>query len=151
MIEKIKEYFIENIQLAEEFENILIDFIGDEAITYTIEPVPVEPIIRPYTDSDVKIVKNYYNYQGTEDEQKESIIYYEDTYMPSSGVSYGKDEEFDVVAILDGKVTKVSNDDTVGNIMEMYDAGFSIIEISKVIGLGVSEVKFIIDKHQGDN
>ena len=50
MIEKIKEYFIENIQLAEEFENILIDFIGDEAITYTIEPVPVEPVIRPYTD-----------------------------------------------------------------------------------------------------
>lgn len=50
MIEKIKEYFLENIQLAQEFENILVDFIGDEAITYTIEPVPVEPVIRPYTD-----------------------------------------------------------------------------------------------------
>ena len=87
----------------------------------TREDIPVvntkTTIIRPYTDSDVKIVKNYYNYQGTEDEQKESIIYYEDTYMPSSGVSYGKDEEFDVVAILDGKVTKVSNDDTLGNIV----------------------------------
>lgn len=87
----------------------------------TREDIPVvntkTTIIRPYTDSDVKIVKNYYNYQGTEDEQKESIIYYEDTYMQSSGISYGKDEEFDVVAILDGKVTKVSNDDTVGNII----------------------------------
>ena len=87
----------------------------------TREDIPVvntkTTIIRPYTDSDVKIVKNYYNYQGTEDEQKESIIYYEDTYIPSSGVSYGKDEVFDVVAILDGKVTKVSNDDTVGNII----------------------------------
>lgn len=87
----------------------------------TREDIPVvntkTTIIRPYTDSDVKIVKNYYNYQGTEDEQKESIIYYEDTYMPSSGVSYGKDEEFDVVAILDGKVTKVSNDDILGNIV----------------------------------
>lgn len=50
MIEKIKDYFIQNIQLAQEFENILVDFIGDEAITYTIEPVPVEPVIRPYTD-----------------------------------------------------------------------------------------------------
>ena len=89
----------------------------------TREDIPVvntkTTIIRPYTDSDVKIVKNYYNYQGTEDEQKESIIYYEDTYMPSSGVSYGKDEEFDVVAILDGKVTKVSNDDTLGNIINI--------------------------------
>ena len=50
MVEKIKEYFIENIQLAQEFENILVDFIEDEAVTYTIEPVPVEPIIRPYAD-----------------------------------------------------------------------------------------------------
>ena len=74
-------------------------------------------LIRPYTDSDVKIVKNYYNYKGTEDEQKESIIYYEDTYMPSNGISYGKEEEFDVVSILDGKITKVTSDDTVGNII----------------------------------
>lgn len=50
MIGKIKEYFLEHIQLAQEFENILVDFIGDEAITYTIEPIPVEPVIRPYTD-----------------------------------------------------------------------------------------------------
>ena len=94
----------------------------------TREDIPVvntkTTIIRPYTDSDVKIVKNFYNYQGTEDEQKESIIYYQDTYMPSSGVSYGKDAEFDVVSILDGKVTKVSNDDTLGNIITIeHDNG----------------------------
>ena len=74
-------------------------------------------LIRPYIDSNVTIVKNYYDYQATEDEQKESIIYYENTYMPSSGVSYGKTEEFDVVAILDGKVTSVKEDDTLGNII----------------------------------
>ena len=50
MVEKIKEYFIENVRLADEFETILIDFLGNEAITYTIEPVPVEPIVRQYTD-----------------------------------------------------------------------------------------------------
>lgn len=50
MIEKIKKYFMNNIQLAQEFENILVDFIGDDAVTYTIEPVPVEPVIRPYAD-----------------------------------------------------------------------------------------------------
>ncbi len=94
----------------------------------TREDIPVvntkTTIIRPYTDSDVKIVKNFYNYQGTEDEQKESIIYYQDTYMPSSGVSYGKDNEFDIVAILDGKVIKVSEDDTVGKIITIeHDNG----------------------------
>ena len=76
----------------------------------TKEDIPVvntkTTIKRPYNDTDVKIVKNFYNYQGSEDEQKESIIFYEDTYMPSSGVSYGKNSEFDVLAILDGKVIK---------------------------------------------
>lgn len=50
MVEKIKDYFIENVRLAEEFETILIDFLGNEAVTYTIEPVPVEPVVRPYAD-----------------------------------------------------------------------------------------------------
>ena len=94
----------------------------------TKEDIPVvntkTSIIRPFNDSDVKIVKKFYNYQGTEDEQKESIIYYEDTYMPSNGVAYGKDNEFDIVSILDGKVTKVSNDDTLGNIITIeHDNG----------------------------
>lgn len=94
----------------------------------TKEDIPVvntkTTIKRPYNDTDVKIVKDFYNYQGSEEEQEKSIIYYEDTYMPSSGVSYGRDSEFDVVAILDGKVTKVSEDDTLGNIITIeHDNG----------------------------
>lgn len=50
MVEKIKDYFIAHVRLAEEFETILIDFLGNEAVTYTIEPVPVEPVVRPYAD-----------------------------------------------------------------------------------------------------
>ena len=92
------------------------------------EEVPVistkTMIIRPYTDADVKIVKDYYNYQGSEDEQKESIIYYEDTYMPSSGVSYGKDKDFSVVSVLDGEVISVKEDTTIGNEVTIkHDSG----------------------------
>ena len=50
MIDKIRNYFNEHVHLTSEFENILVDFLGDEAVTYSIEPVPVEPVIRPYTD-----------------------------------------------------------------------------------------------------
>ena len=76
-------------------------------------------IMRPYNDKDVKIVKNFYDYKGSEDEQEKSIIYYENTYMPSSGVSYGKDDSFDVVAILDGTVVEVKEDTTYGNIIKL--------------------------------
>lgn len=50
MVEKIIKYFLENVTLAEEFNNILADFLEKEATTYTIEPVSVEPIIKSYAD-----------------------------------------------------------------------------------------------------
>jgi DNA-directed RNA polymerase specialized sigma24 family protein len=34
--------------------------------------------------------------------------------------------------------------------MGMYKAGFSILEIAKLLGLGVGEVKSVVDKHQGE-
>lgn len=50
MIEKIRDYFKENVTLAEEFDNILVDFLGEDATSYSIEPIPVEPVLKPYAD-----------------------------------------------------------------------------------------------------
>jgi hypothetical protein len=50
MIEKIRDYFKSKVTLAEEFDNILVDFLGDDATSYSIEPIPVEPKLKPYTD-----------------------------------------------------------------------------------------------------
>lgn len=50
MIEEIRKYFLEKVTLAEEFNNILADFLGEEATTYTIEPIPIEPKLRTYAD-----------------------------------------------------------------------------------------------------
>ena len=74
-------------------------------------------LIRPYKDTDIKIVKNFYDYKATEEEQKNSLIYYEDTYIQSSGVSYGKEDEFDVIAVFAGKVISVKEDELLGNVV----------------------------------
>lgn len=50
MVEKLRDYFLEHVQLASEFKNILVDFLGEDATTYTIEPIPVETIDTPYAD-----------------------------------------------------------------------------------------------------
>ena len=50
MVEKLKEYFLQHVQLASEFKNILVDFLGEEATTYVIEPIPEQEIVTPYTD-----------------------------------------------------------------------------------------------------
>ena len=72
---------------------------------------------RPYTDTDVKLVKNFYDYKANSEEQEKSLIYYEGIYMQSSGVSYSKGDVFDVVAIYDGKVKEIKKDETIGNMI----------------------------------
>ena len=85
------------------------------------EKVPVVntevKIVRPYIDSEVKVAKNFYDYLGNAEQQESSLIYFEGTYMQSSGVSYSKGEVFDVVSILDGIVKEVKEDTTLGNVI----------------------------------
>lgn len=50
MIEKIRDYFKIKVTLAEEFDNILVDFLGEDATSYSIEPIPVEPVLKSYAD-----------------------------------------------------------------------------------------------------
>lgn len=50
LVDKLRIYFDENVNLTDEFENILIDFLGKDAVTYTIEPIPSEYILTPYSD-----------------------------------------------------------------------------------------------------
>lgn len=96
------------------------------------EKVPVvsseEKIVRPYIDSEVKIVKNFYDYQSEAKDQENSLIYYEGTYMQSSGVSYSKKDAFDVVSILDGTVKEVREDTTLGNVITIeYKNGITAV------------------------
>ncbi len=85
-------------------ENVKVVNVGDK-------------IIRPYNDTEVKIVKNYYDYKAEAESQERSLIYYEGTYMQSSGVAYSKGEAFDIVAILPGTVKEVKEDTTLGNVI----------------------------------
>lgn len=75
--------------------------------------------IRPYTDEGVKIGKNFYNYKADENSQQNSIIYYENTYIQNSGIDYVKAESFDVISVLDGTVISISNNELLGNTIEI--------------------------------
>lgn len=78
-----------------------------------------EIISRPYIDNSIKIVTNYYNSKDDEETQKNSLIFYENTYLPSTGIDYQSDYDFDVVSILDGIVITVKEDQILGKIVEI--------------------------------
>lgn len=91
-------------------------YVGDTIIKDKVKPVVADnkKILRPYVDGEVKILKNYYDYKGTEESQENSITLYNKTYLQNSGICYGGKEDFDVLSILDGKVTDVKEDDVLG-------------------------------------
>ena len=88
-------------------DNSDLDYVDGEIVDNENEiPVVSTPttIVRPYLDSSVSIGKGFYDYEGEETEQENSIIYYENTYMQNSGVDYVSKNVFDVITILDGTV-----------------------------------------------
>lgn len=77
-------------------------------------------IMRPYTDDNVKILQNFYDYKGSEEQQENSITNYEQTYIQNSGVVYGGiDNGFDVTASLAGTVTSIKDDNLLGKVVEI--------------------------------
>ena len=93
----------------------------------------------PYLGEGVNIVKYIYNIDDDVDRQKESIIYYDNTYMPNTGLDYASDNSFEVVAILDGTVIDIKEDELLGKIVEIRHnnelvssyAGLSEIDVQK--------------------
>ncbi len=91
------------------------------------EPVIKEStmIVNPYTDTTVSIGKNYYDYKADSATQEKSIIYHDNTYMQNSGTDFIGEKTFDIVSVLDGSVTDVKEDETLGKVVEIkHDNGY---------------------------
>lgn len=134
--------FVLLVGIAFVIENAFMGKTLDDDITYvsntifdTTVPVVAADykIIRPYNKSEVQTIYGYYDYKGEEQNQQNSILVYDKTYMQSSGITYGFNEAFDVVAILDGTVTTVKQDELLGNIIEIKSSN-GIISIYQSLG-----------------
>ena len=76
-------------------------------------------IEKPYSDETVSIIKDYYDKESKQKTQENSLIVYQNTYMPNTGVLYGSDNEFDVYAVLDGTIESITPDEIMGNIVSI--------------------------------
>lgn len=101
-------------------EPIEPDTASEEIIEHS-QPVINETtkVISPYLDQSVKIGKKYYDYQGKEEDQINSIIRHDDTYLQNSGIDYVAEKEFEVVAILNGTISNIKEDENIGKTIEI--------------------------------
>ena len=101
------------------------EYTLDEVIESDV-PVVSETttIINPYTDQSVTVKKGYYDYTKDEDSQISSIIKHDNTYIQNTGIDYVGENTFDVVAILNGTVTNIKEDEELGKTVEItHDNG----------------------------
>ena len=66
--------------------------------------------IRPYNGENIEIAKYYYNKDDDESRQEKSLIKYENIYMPNTGILYTSNNQFEILSILNGKVTNIKED-----------------------------------------
>lgn len=145
--------FIAIVGLVYSIERTLfpITFRDKDPYQYVSETIldEVVPVIanidiarRPYNDSNVTIVKNFYNYLSTNEEQEKSLIYNENTYLPSTGIGYSSGSVFDVIAILDGTVTDVKDDELLGKVIEIRHANdvISVYQSLSEVNIKVNDV-----------
>ena len=85
-----------------------------------IKPVVVEDeitsnvISSPIDEGMAEISIHYYNKNDDETRQQNSLIYYEYTYLPNTGILYTSNESFEVKTVYMGKVTEILEDEFFG-------------------------------------
>lgn len=78
-----------------------------------------ELVVKPYISDTVEISKGYYDINGEEKSQQNSLIYYEKTYMENTGILYTSKEKFDAIATMDGTIKNIKEDEILGIVVEV--------------------------------
>lgn len=113
-----------------------------------VEVTPEEVIQLPFDDSiEYKVVRKFYEKDGTKEDQKLSLIKYQNSYRTSTGTSYARndDSNFDVLSVLSGKVIEIKQSPLYGNyvVLEHKD-GFTtyyygLSEVTVTLGNTVNQ------------
>ena len=98
---------------------MFVNILKDNQETIEVQKEVTNTIVKPYTNESVSISKYFYSKEDEETRQQQSLIKYESIYMPNTGILYSSDKEFNVIAVLDGKVSSIKEDEILGNIIEI--------------------------------
>lgn len=74
-------------------------------------------IEKPFNDEKTNVQIKFYSKDATKEEQEKSLILYDNTYMPSTGIIYSNEGSFDVLSVAEGKVEDIKQDEVFGNIV----------------------------------
>ncbi|UKI29354.1 MAG: M23 family metallopeptidase [Clostridium sp.] len=112
-------YLTAKVLKASVYSNDNLSYVYRNLIDDTVPVVSTDDgkVIKPFGGEEVSVVKGFYEKDAESKAQEQSIIYYQNTYMPNTGVLYGAKEEFEVLVVADGTVEDVVADEVLGNVV----------------------------------
>lgn len=145
----ISMVFINKLMNTKYGEPLNLSYVLKNIIEEDIPVISYEEkeIIKPYVAETVTVAIDYYDKDADEETQKKSLILYENTYMPNTGILYSDEEQFDIYATLEGTVTKVGKEELLGNYIEITHSSSLIINYYSVDNINVVEGQIV---KQGD-
>lgn len=128
-------------------DTLFVDILQENNQTIEVQKEITLKAIKPFTGETVSISKYYYNKDDEESKQQQSLIKYENIYMPNTGILYSSDKEFNIIATLSGKITRVQEDEILGNIIEIEHTNNIVTIYQSVKDINVKEGDIV---KQGD-
>ena len=97
-------------------------------------------VLNPYVGDNIEEQVGFYDYKGEKNSQENSIIEFQNTYLQNTGITYSSDKDFKVVAIMEGKVTKIYDNELLGSVIEItHDNIVSVYQMVKDIKVSVGD------------
>lgn len=104
-----------NLVLKEKDYDFGINALKDNVESVIVEDtIASSKIASPIEEGKAEISVHFYSKDEEDARQQESLIYYENTYLPNTGVLYTSDTEFNVLTSFEGKVTEIIDDEFFG-------------------------------------
>lgn len=141
--QEIKEAIIESKEEKEQLVEAA-NFLKNEEMTMEMESMASANIVKP-ADNYAPKQEHVSNPEPVDDKAD----FDENTDSSLDDIFAELDQtDIDFDEVLDNEFNDDSNANDI--ILEMYQSGRSVIEIAKELGLGVGEVKLVIDLYQGE-
>ena len=107
----------------ESFSKIDLDnitYVSNSIFERSIPIINIEDQIKaPFFGENITIGRYYYEKDNDIDMKEKSIVYYDGTYMPNTGIDYVSEKEFDVIAIYDGTVIDIEDNELMGKTVKI--------------------------------
>lgn len=108
-----KDNYYKNIDLDN------ITYVSSGILNRSIPIINIADTIKMPVVENIKIARYFYDSNSTLEEKEKSILYYENKYMPNTGIDYSDEKVFDVLAVYDGTVVDIDEDELLGKTVKI--------------------------------